>query len=237
LLLQALVTFAPLSAVTALQIQPVKGGVLLLDQATVYREAAHVEVFITVDSDEDRDRRRRSRDLLARSATQVLNLVQRHDNASTFGTLITTRLKRYTIDDAERRPKRGLINLVGDLASTLFSTARQEDLDKLSRALGALHQQTQSFVRLDQQRLAAIDTLAANQEAIAQQLATTLNNIEGQDIQLRQMGRVLQEQASHLHQLEMRQRMALLAEVLSDDADALNAVDCRRRRHDATPHL
>ena len=246
LLLQVLAVLTPLAAASALQFQPIRGGVLLLDQKAVFREAAQVEVFVAVDSDEDRRSRREARSILRRSAAHVLDIVQRHDNASIFGKLMIGRLKSYEEDDSKyheeddrkyqeeddrkyRRRRRGLINLVGDLASTLFGTARQEDLDKLSRALGALRDQTKTFIRMDEQRVATIDTLAANQEAIANQVKMTLHDIQGQDVQIRQMGRILQEQAGHLHQVEIRQRMGLLAELLRDDANTLDANDAAVR--------
>eukprot|EP00914_Ancora_sagittata_P030893 GHVO01062347.1.p1 GENE.GHVO01062347.1~~GHVO01062347.1.p1 ORF type:complete len:165 (+),score=30.09 GHVO01062347.1:34-495(+) len=149
-------------------------------------------------------------------------IVDHFDGHSPYGRLLQRRLDaiwrtRSMAKNEDRREKRGLADFVGEAAFYLFGTARKTDVDRLTKAVTALRTRTSDLMLLEQQRLAVIDVLNANQREIAHRLTQTVQRIAQQQTQMNQLGQVLEEEAHQLHHLEIRQRLALLISNLADD--------------------
>lgn len=221
-------------AACSLNLTRVKGGVLQHSLGKAFRQAAHADLFVIIDSVHDEDDRSSIAEMIHITADRLRSLVQQFDGSSHFGQLV-----RRRIDNLEQktqvpqRQKRGLINLVGEATHYLFGTARQSDIDRLGRAIEALRRQTSSIATLQKKQIVAIDTLAKNQRDIADHLTDIRVRIDQQHSQLQQMGRILEEEARHMHHVEMRQRITLLVDNFADDAAALHAAmsAARRRRN------
>ena len=215
----------------SLNLTRVKGGVLQHSLGKAFRQAAHADLFIIIDSDSEADDRSSIAEMIHITADRLRSLVQQFDGSSHFGQLV-----RRRIDNLEhgtqvpQRQKRGLINLIGEATHYLFGIARQSDTDRLGRAIDALRTQTSSIATLQGKQIVAINALAENQREIADHLTDIRVRIKQQQDQLQQMGRILEEEARHLHHVDMRQRITLLVDNFADDAAALHAVTSATQR-------
>lgn len=223
----ATVMLAPVAC--SLNFTHVKGGVLQLSEKTAFRQVAHADVYVMIDSVVEEGVRARTEELIDRTTERLRHLVQQFDGDSIFGELLMRRINSLWTPSKHSRTKRGLINLVGSLSSMLFGTATQEEVDKISRAVQALQATSRNLATLERKQLAAIDVLTENQQIIAGRLSDALTHIDRQDVLLQQLGRVLEEEARHLHHVEMRQRLTLLVANFADDVVAFKEMEAEVR--------
>ena len=101
-----------------------------------------------------------------------------HNRVEYVNDTVALTLENYDLVHNDKRPKRGLINVIGQLSRALFGTAMQEDVEKLRRRYNQLTyvaSNNNKVIHLNSRNIVKLNQHIKNIEKHAELLRTQLN--------------------------------------------------------------
>lgn len=154
--------YVPLFGVTALDITPIRNGVVLFGKERLLREQGQATVYAVIDYDGDAFATR-IQPLVGRIENCIANL--RRDMRPEVQRLLTGRLQRVMrTSPIGHRVRRGLVNFLGHAGKALFGLATEEDIVKLQAGLRAVADQTDVLTTQHNELVGIVNRVGAAQQ-------------------------------------------------------------------------
>jgi hypothetical protein len=210
------------SPMTSLNITAVPSGIVITDRQELYSARSYVEVFVTI-----RDNRESKfiQDVNELCYKLRLQLTQTNVSSSTIDVLRhRLAILEERVHLQHHRPRRGLIDIIGNVAHVLFGTARDADVTALGNAVQKLGGATQGVIKTQDRSLAIVNKMSTEYN----KLQKHVNNINRN---LQMHTEALQHITDAMQQFEIVNRMShVLSLIESQLYYYFNSVE---RLHDA----